>query len=91
MSPVSMFYFDCFDGESHVADDYGIDLTTEAEARDHAVALMQTLVGDAQLGVEARSIAVTVRAADGLAVYVAHCSFTERWTEDPAPAAAGRA
>lgn len=81
---MSMFFFDCFDGKDHLFDRYGIDLGTEAEARDQAAALAQSLIADVPLDAEARTVSVSVRAAAGPVIYVAHCGFTGCWTADRA-------
>lgn len=80
-----IFFFDCFDGRDHHADASGVDLRSEAEAGEEADALVHALMGEALARGSPEAAWVSVRSADGRAVYSARLSLSRSWAPQARP------
>lgn len=78
---MSMLFFDVFDGERHVKDEFGVQLNDRSEIPEQAVATAHSLLTDSAPGHGSRSVIVSVRNEEGRIIYTANASSIGSWTE----------
>ena len=79
-----IYYFDLFDGDKLVRDDFGIELDSLDEAREQAIALLPELARDELPEAESHEFVATVRCREGRVRYQATLSLRGGWVEPPA-------
>ncbi|RYB01489.1 DUF6894 family protein [Lichenibacterium ramalinae] len=76
------YFFDVYDGEVTLRDEFGIDLETGDEAAAQAAALLPDIARDTLPGTTSRDFIVSVRDEAGLLVHRAALLFRARWMPD---------
>lgn len=76
-----MLFFDVFDGERYVKDEFGVQLSDRSEVPEQAVGTAHSLLTDGAPGHGSRLVIVSVRDQEGRIIYTANVSSIGSWTE----------
>lgn len=79
-----LYYFDLFDGDELVRDEFGVELDSLYEAREQAIALLPDLARDELPESENYEFVAIVRCREGRVRYRATLSLRGGWVEPPA-------
>ena len=73
------FFLDLYDGATFARDPYGLDLTSQEEARKEAISVLPDMARDVLPDGDRRDFTVDVRTAVGEVIYTATLSLVGRW------------
>ena len=76
---MTLYFFDVFDGEAFLRDDVGVDISTEQDAANHAVAALPEMAHDELQNGPERSFWVKVRDGSGDYFFMADLKFKQTW------------
>ena len=83
---MTLFFFDVDDGERRTVDDQGTEFPGLKEARDGAIRALPDVARDLLPDGDRRDFTVTVKDADGRALFRASLSFRGEWLDvEPKP------
>ena len=76
---MTLFFFDVDDGERRTLDDQGTEFPGLKEARDGAIRALPDVARDLLPDGDRRDFTVTIKDADGRALFRASLSFRAEW------------
>lgn len=76
------YFFDIYDGEMALRDEFGVELQTLGEAAEQAAALLPDLARDTLPGMTSRDFIVSVRDEAGRVVHRAALLFRAQWVPE---------